>query len=164
MKDYITGQKLLKMFLSKKGLIAFNLVIFVVAVFSVFDIYKLFSTPTNDSKEIDHILNAIATIFVAYGVALEERESITRIFSIKDAKSDETETKLDHLSHDFGLVFLVIALFVEVTSEIVKIPDLIFNFSMLEPFMSVTGIILTMLMIIKLGSFTIKLAHVERQN
>lgn len=159
MKDVINGKKLMLGLMSRNGMIIFNLVTFVVAIFSAFALVKLFMDPVNNVKEVDDILNAIATIFVGYGVALEERETIFRIFGAAGRGITAVEEKLNHLSHDYGLIFLVMALFVEITSEIVKIPVLTMKMPHLEEVMVITGTILTLYLLAQLFVFTIKVAH-----
>jgi hypothetical protein len=159
MKDIINGKRMMLWLMSKSGMIVFNLVIFVVSIFSASSLVSLLMNPANNVKEVDDILNAIATIFVAYGVALEERETIYRIFGSIQTAASALEEKLNHLAHDYGLMFLVVALFVEVTSEIVKIPGLTFKTPYLEESMVVSGIALTIYMLALLFAFTIKLSH-----
>ncbi len=159
MKDIINGKKMMLGLMSRYGMIGFNLIVFVVSIFSALNLIKLFIDPANNIKEIDDILNAIATIFVAYGVALEERETIFRIFGSVKTAICTVEERLNHLAHDYGLMFLVTALFVEVTSEIVKIPGIILKMPYIEESMVITGVALTMYMLVMLFSFTVKVAH-----
>ncbi len=159
MKDIINGKRILLGLMSRGGMIAFNIVTFAVAIFSAFALASLFMNPANNVKEVDDILNAIATIFVGYGVALEERETIFRIFGSAGSGVLAVEEKLNHLSHDYGLMFLVIALFVEITSEIVKIPELTMKTPYLEETMVITGMALTAYLLAQLFAFTIKVAH-----
>lgn len=159
MKDIINGKRMMLWLMSKGGMIVFNLVIFVISIFSASSLVSLLMDPANNVKDVDDILNAIATIFVAYGVALEERETIYRIFGSAQQAAGALEEKLNHLAHDYGLMFLVVALFVEVTSEIVKIPGLTLKTPYLEESMVISGIALTLYMLAILFSFTIKVAH-----
>ncbi|HOT77538.1 MAG TPA: hypothetical protein PK467_17250 [Candidatus Wallbacteria bacterium] len=159
MKDIVNGKRILLGLMSRGGMIIFNLFTFAVAIFSAFTLVSLFMNPANNIKEVDDILNAIATIFVGYGVALEERETIFRIFGSVGSGVRAVEEKLNHLSHDYGLMFLVIALFVEITSEIVKIPELTMKTPYLEETMVITGISLTLYLLAQLFAFTIKVAH-----
>lgn len=159
MRDILNGKRLLLGLMSRWGMIIFNLATFAVAIFSMYTLVSLFSNPANNVKEVDDILNAIATIFVGYGVALEERETIFRIFGSAGSGGGAPEEKLNHLAHDYGLMFLVIALFVEITSEIVKIPEITLKTPYLEESMVVTGLILTFYLLAHLFTFTIKLAH-----
>ncbi len=159
MKDILNGKKILLGLMSRSGMITFNLVTFAVAIFSTFTLFSLLMNPANNTKEVDDILNAIATIFVGYGVALEERETIFRIFGAAGNGLKAIEEKLNHLSHDYGLMFLVIALFVEITSEIVKIPEITLKTPYLEETMVTTGVALTLYLLAHLFTFTIKLAH-----
>ncbi len=160
MKDIINGKKILLGLMSRGGMITFNMLTFAVAIFSIFTLISLFKDPANNVKEVDDTLNAIATIFVGYGVALEERETIFKLFA-SGGGIKAAEEKLNRLGHDYGLIFLVIALFVEITSEIVKIPEITLKTPYLEETMVITGTALTAYLLAHLFTFTIKVAHVN---
>lgn len=151
-------QKSVRFFMSKGGLTIFNFILLVVFVFSMFNALMLLFNQTDDAIQMDNIMNAIATILVAYGVVLEERESIFKIAQIYPAAISEKESEMDHMCHDYGISFLVIGLFIEVTTEIVKIPCQIINFSAVEKPIFAAGMTLSALSILMLLYFSMKIA------
>ena len=154
MKDIISGRSLMLGLVSRGGMIFFNIIIFVISLFSAIRIVQFFIDPTNNLAEIDDILNALSTTFVAYGVTLEERENILRIFNSSKNASTSGDDKLNPVCHDNGLIFLVLALFVEVTSELVKVPGIFVNLKFIEEGMAISGMFLMSLLLLKLLFFT----------
>ncbi len=150
-------KRTVKFFMSKGGLTIFNFILLAVFSFSMFNAFTLLFNQADDAVQMDNIMNAIATILVAYGVVLEERESIFKIAKIYPAAASETESNLDHLCHDYGISFLVIGLFIEVTTEIVKIPCQIINFSAVEKPIFAVGMSLCVASIFMLLYFTMKI-------
>ena len=64
---------------------------------------------------------------MAYGVALEERDSLMKFFKLYPRYWTEVEEATDHFSHFYGLCILLLGLFMEVSVEVVKIPNTILN-------------------------------------
>jgi hypothetical protein len=94
---------------------------------SLYQACRLLFNPTNDFDQIEGILDGISVIFVAYVVALEERDSLMKFFEIYPRYWNEVEEATDHFSHFYGLCILLLGLFMEVSVEVVKIPNSILN-------------------------------------
>jgi len=107
---------------SKNGMIAMNCVIMLIALFSIYTSTYLLFNSANDSAKLDDTLDALAAILVAYGVALEEREVIFKLFNLKFNQESKKETETMHLSHSYGGMLVVLGLMVEVMIELLKIP------------------------------------------
>jgi hypothetical protein len=88
---------------------------------------KLLFNLTNDFNEIEELLDGISVIFVAYGVALEERDSLMKFFDLYPKYWTDVEEATDHFSHFYGLCILLLGLFMEVSVELVKIPNTVLN-------------------------------------
>jgi hypothetical protein len=85
---------------------------------------------------LDDICDANGTILIAYGVVLEERESIMRILGVCAGNID---CKIDGLCHDLGVELLVIGLFMEVVVQLIKIPNTIVNTDGIEWLLFIFG-------------------------
>ncbi len=82
-------------------------------------------TPTDTAiKEIMESSDGIATIFVMLGVFLESRETLSRIVT-KHLKfgNPGLEDKLNKLSSNFGVGFLLNGLLMEISTSFLNIPD-----------------------------------------
>jgi hypothetical protein len=101
-------------------------------VSSIFAAFDYFMTSRNDFDLIEDILDGIATILIAYGVALEERESIMEVFHLYPAMHDEVQQRIDKYCHFYGLGILLYGLFIEVLVEVLKIPMNIFDIEIHE--------------------------------
>ena len=74
--------KLAKILTSRLSLCIINGLILTITLTSLYETTKLLFNRTNDFNQIEEILDGIGTIFVAYGVALEERDSLMRFFKL----------------------------------------------------------------------------------
>jgi hypothetical protein len=101
-------------------------VIFVSGNIIVKMIPMLFQT-TQNVTELEEMVDGIATIFVAYGVALEERSSLMHIFHLYPARFSPRQEFTDHICHSYGLSLLLLGLFMELAVQLVKIPDRVIN-------------------------------------
>ena len=108
---------------SLPGLFTINTLFMGIMVFSFADITYTLGNSMDDTERVETILEGLATMFVAYGVALEEREGLMRMIGYYPASLTPRETYLDNISHQYGVLLLIIALITEVIIQIVKIPD-----------------------------------------
>lgn len=109
-----------------------SLAVFSAIVSSIFAAFDYFMTDKNDFDLIEDILDGIATILIAYGVALEERESIMEVFRLYPAMRDEIQQRIDKYCHFYGLGILLYGLFIEILVEVLKIPMNILNIEIHE--------------------------------
>lgn len=89
-----------------------------------------------DTKEVDHLIHVVdgvASIFVAVGVIVESR-SIYRHMVGGAPPSDEYEARLDHHAEGEGLEILVAGLAMETLTEVLDMPDDLVNTRSLEAF------------------------------
>jgi hypothetical protein len=111
---------------SRPGIIALNLVVLVISLATLWRAVHLLFNAGNDVDQIDSLLDGVAVIFVAYGCALEERDSIMKFFKAYAGDGDaRREEAINRACHDYGLVLLLLGLFMEVAVEVTKIPDTI---------------------------------------
>lgn len=123
---------LVRIFLNRYGIMLFNLLLLAILVSSIIHMAGMLFDPKDDFEELELTIEGLATIFIAYGVVLEERESLLKIFRYYPRFMNDQETRVDHICHDYGVLFLVIGLLAEVAVQLVKIPDRIFNTAKLE--------------------------------
>ncbi|MDR7866410.1 MAG: hypothetical protein RIN56_06280 [Sporomusaceae bacterium] len=123
---------IMRIFLNRYGILLFNLLLLAILVSSIIDMAGMLLDPRDDFEALELTIEGLATIFIAYGVVLEERESLLKIFRYYPRFMSEQETRIDHICHDYGVLFLVIGLLAEVAVQLVKIPDRIFNTAKLE--------------------------------
>ena len=144
-----------RFFLNRHGITLFNLLLLGILVSSIVHMLGMLFDPANDFEEMERTLEGIATIFVAYGVVLEERESLLRIFRYYPRFVSDLESRVDHVCHDYGVLFLVIGLLVEVAAELVKIPNRIVNTDNLEGILFGVGLLL----LVAGGYYTAEFCH-----
>jgi len=139
---------------SKYGMIAINLILVFIMVFSLLHSMKFLTNVADDSGALDELIDAIAAILVAYGVVLEERDTIISMIKKAERKAggdaeeknteyDDGEEELTHYCHYCGTTLVVIGLFIEVISEIVKIPHAVYNLASLERWLFGIALIFT---------------------
>jgi hypothetical protein len=98
----------------------------------MYDAFVLFFRSGNDVLPIENLLDGIATIFVAYGVALEERDTLMKFFRLYPRYLDDGQKETDAVCHFYGLSYLLVGLFMEVAIETIKLPHKVFNTVMAE--------------------------------
>ena len=125
-----------------RGFIAsFNIVIVLISVMTLWDSFSILTDVVKNPDEMEAILDGLGTIFVAYGVALEERETLMEFFHFYPDLHSATEKAVDRHCHLYGLLLLIFGLFMEVSVEVVKIPDRFLDTSNIEGYMFGAGLL-----------------------
>ena len=101
------------------------------------------------AHEMEYVIEGMAVLGIAFGVALECRKDLMEIFGLYPRYESETELSIDQVCHDFGIGYLLFGLFMEIPIQAVKVPDHVFNTSGAElatlfasiPFVLATGAI-----------------------
>ncbi|MDD5019533.1 MAG: hypothetical protein PHH75_06805 [Candidatus Omnitrophica bacterium] len=116
----------------KRTIVSFNILLFFITLGVIYDALILLSSFTNDARPMENLLEGIATIFVAYGVALEERDTLMKFFKLYPRHHSREQEEVDKVCHFYGLVYLLIGLFMEVAIEAIKLPHKVFNTPLAE--------------------------------
>ncbi|MFH1136756.1 MAG: hypothetical protein V1816_11815 [Pseudomonadota bacterium] len=116
-----------------------NLVLLVILSNCLWEAFSYLTDAIDNAGEIEDVLDGLGAIFVAYGVALEERETLMRIFRLYPRLQNRLEEAVDHVCHVSGLLLLIVGLFMEVTVEAVKLPNRILNTQGVEGWVFGTG-------------------------
>lgn len=80
-----------------------------------------------DTHEPVTITSTVALIMIGWGVALEEREMIRRVFGVKNRPDEAWQVHLDEMCHQYGVAQLVLGLFAEIAVALIALPDRIIN-------------------------------------
>lgn len=96
--------------------------------------------------EITKTLNGIATMFVALGVLLEERETILKM---SKAKLIDNDPYLNCVAHENGLGLLLLGLFMEISTILIEVPNKICNTDHIEKwlFLGTVGMVILSILI-----------------
>ena len=91
--------------------------------------------------EVTKTLNGIATMFVALGVLLEERETILRM---SKAELIDNDPYLNCVAHENGLGLLLLGLFMEILTILIEVPNSICNTDHIEKwlFLGTVGLVI----------------------
>ncbi|EPR33156.1 hypothetical protein dsat_0597 [Alkalidesulfovibrio alkalitolerans DSM 16529] len=119
-------------FSGRSAIVLFNLAIMAIAFDILWDMVPLVLSAADDIDELERVSDGLGTILIAYGVLAEERESLMKFARLYPAMLSPVQERLDHLSHGYGMCFLVIGLFMEMGVQLVKIPDAILDTQGLE--------------------------------
>jgi hypothetical protein len=150
-------KKLLRMVISRRGLLVVNaaIVLFIVAV--ALESWELLRDTLHNAEEIGEIIDTVAIILVAWGVALEERGTMMDAFGAYGDGCPAVEAAADHSSHVYGMAALLLGLFMEVAVEVVKMPDHVVNTVGLEGILFGVGIVLMFLAAVLLLRMNVEL-------
>lgn len=80
-----------------------------------------------DTHEPVTITSTVALMMIGWGVALEEREMIRRVFGVKGRADEAWQVHIDELCHSYGVAQLVLGLFAEIAVAMISLPDRIIN-------------------------------------
>ena len=75
-------------------------------------------------EDMETSLDGLGTILVAFGVALEERETLMRFLGLYPVRHTAPERYVDEQCHYHGLCILLVGLFMEVMVFLIRMPDL----------------------------------------
>jgi hypothetical protein len=118
---------LAKALTSRTSICIVNGLLLLITGASLYQAGKLLFNLTNDFAAIEEILDDLATIFIAYGVGLEERGALMGFSGLYPRFFDAREDAADHLCHAHGLYLLLLGLAMEVSVALIKIPNTIVN-------------------------------------
>jgi Mn2+/Fe2+ NRAMP family transporter len=116
-----------RVLLSRSSVCVLNFIILTVTVSALYEASKLLFNVTNDFDQIEGLLGGPSAIFVAYGVALEERDYLMQFFKLYPTYWNHSEEAVDRACHFYGLCVLLLGLFMEVSVEVLKIPNNLLN-------------------------------------
>jgi len=125
----------------RRTIVVLNGLLFFITLGVVYDAFVLFFRAGNDVLAIENLLDGIATIFVAYGVALEERDTLMKFFKLYPRYLDDVQKETDAVCHFYGLSYLLVGLFMEVAIETIKLPHKVFNTVMAEEIVFGIGLV-----------------------
>lgn len=114
---------LVRFFLSRQIIMAYNLVILAISAMALVEITQLLLSPGNDFHEIIDIMEGLGVIYIGYGVVVEERASIFAAVGLYPALHNDEQEIVDHICHAYGLGYLVFGLLLEIVLYCVKLPN-----------------------------------------
>lgn len=82
---------------------------------------------THAVHEATEIWEGFGTIILGYGVLLEERDSLRKIFGL--STKDEHPA---HLCHDYGVIFVMLGVLIETFAWLIKIPNSVLDNQVFE--------------------------------
>lgn len=146
--------------LNRFTIIAFNAIIMIIMISSVWELLSLLGNHVDDFDRMEDILEGIATVLISYGVVLEERDSLLEMSDCHAMLQDKKEQQINYFCHNYGIILLVFGLLAEVASELVKIPDNIFNTAGIEGIMFGIGAVILLLSGVAIARFCWRLLRV----
>jgi len=143
-------------------ILSMNAVLAVIALVTLWDTFILLRDMAGNVDAIENLLDGIATIFVAYGVALEERDTLMKVFKLYPHLESARQTATDKLCHFYGLSYLLIGLFMEVMIEVVKLPYRVLNNPAAEGAIFAIGLLFCLAAVVLLVRNSFSLFRKER--
>jgi len=125
----------------RRTIVFLNGLLFFITLGVIYDAFVLFFRSGNDVLSIENLLDGIATIFVAYGVALEERDTLMKFFRLYPKHLNDEQKETDAVCHFYGLNYLLVGLFMEVAIETIKLQHKVFNTVMAEEIVFSIGVV-----------------------
>jgi len=110
---------------------AVNLLLLFPMVLSVIDVARS-AIARADTHEPVTIASTVALMMIGWGVALEERAVIRRLFGVWGRPDEARQEAIDEQCHTYGVAQLVLGLFAEIAVAMISLPDRIINTKGLE--------------------------------
>lgn len=133
-------------------IVLMNLLLAVITLVTLGDTFRLLRDLISNADAIENLLEGVATIFVAYGVALEERDTLMKVFKLYPRLESPAQEATDRLCHFYGLSYLLTGLFMEVMVEVVKLPCRVLNSAPAEKAVFAVGLLFCLAAIVLLAS------------
>ena len=97
------------------------LFIFFLILYRIF--YLCFPFVESNLALIEGAFDAAAVLLISYGVAIEENEALMKILSAYPKKYNKFHKLMDHITHDCGLLILVLGLAIEIPVQLLKVSN-----------------------------------------
>ncbi len=120
LKSKAFKQKFAWIFLHGYFLSALN-VLMLVLLYSSLKTTWVHLNPENHFDEAVELWEGFGTILMGFGVILEERVSLQHMVGFQGKDS------IEEVCHDFGVIFVVLGVVIEVFAWLVKIPNSVFD-------------------------------------
>jgi hypothetical protein len=159
---YCVMKRLLRYLVSRRGLVCVNYAIVAFIVVVGVESWELLRDAVHNAGEIGEIIDTVAVVLVAWGVALEERGTMMDAFGAYAAGCPEVEARADRECHVYGMAALLLGLFMEVAVEVVKVPDSVVNTVGIESLLFGVGITLMLVAAILLVRMNLELRRIAR--
>lgn len=101
-----------------------NLLLILLLLHGIWQVLGNYAQIVEMQDAMEEILEGLGTILVALGVALEERETLLKFIGVYPAGLTPEQACVDHHCHGYGLLLLLVGLFVEVAVYIIRMPNL----------------------------------------
>lgn len=125
-------QEILGFIAGKYGIGIINLWVIFISINIIITMIPMLFNSIDNIEDLEDMIDVLAVIFVAYGVALEERDSLMSIFQLYPDKFSRIQEFIDHVCHQYGLSLLLMGLFMELAVQLVKVPNRIVNTNGIE--------------------------------
>jgi len=103
---------------------AMNVLLIVLMLQGSLEVLSNFQLISEMQDGMEEILEGLGTILVALGVALEERETLMKFLDLYPRALTPVQARVDHHCHGYGLLLLLVGLFVEVAVYVIRMPNL----------------------------------------
>ena len=117
------SKKIVIILFSRVGIIAMCVVLALLMFQGVWDVFDSLHV-TNQQHAMEEIIAGLAAILVAFGVALEERETLLKFVELYPDGLSSQQARIDHHCHGHGLALLLLGLFSEVAVYLIRMPDI----------------------------------------
>jgi hypothetical protein len=81
----------------------------------------------HDLEEMEDLVDALGGVFVAVGVFWESRETLRNMALLQKEEHDSLQLFMNDIAHHNGMGILLVGLFMEIGTAIMKIPERLIN-------------------------------------
>lgn len=155
-------EKLLRILTGRVFINALNVLMLVIAIRIFLASFPLIFDYTHDtSEQLERLLDGVDTPLVGYGVLLEERGFIMRSSKLYPRFENAREKLTDLACEHYGIILLLLGLFMELPSKEISLPNDILNTLFLESGLYAIAVFLILVSMIVLAIFIYRLVMLE---
>ena len=118
------SRTVLRTLTSRTAMNIVNILLILLLIHGVYEVLVSLPQVSTLQHRMEDVLEGLGTILVALGVALEERETLLCFFGVYPADLTPMQNRIDHHCHGYGLLLLLVGLFIEVAVYAIRMPNL----------------------------------------
>ncbi|MBP7734427.1 MAG: hypothetical protein KA369_00505 [Spirochaetes bacterium] len=155
-------QRILLTLMNRYMLIFINVILVSIVLAIIINVTAMVLTPENDTDEMIHMCNGIAVILYGFGVAIEFRGTLMRIFNLYPAFASPLQEETDRICNSYGIYFLLLGLVQEILVHLVVMPHRLFHLHGREEYVFTICVFIQTIVTVLLIILTCRLILISR--
>jgi hypothetical protein len=154
--------RLARFLINRHLVVIANMLLLFISLATIREMLHLLANPRDDSDTLVTMATGIAIMLYGYGVSLELRPTFLTLFHIYPEHHSPVMDVVDQICRRYGILLLLVGLFLEVLVELIEIPSQILNVHNVENFLFAVGVLAMAATSLLLVRFSLRLVGAGR--